>query len=205
MRGKFITIDGGDGAGKSTQVRLLGDALKERGVDVILTREIGGTPEGEAARTLFITQDWNGIEGVFIQFAARSVHVRKLIEPALRAGKWVVSDRFFDGTYAYQGYGQGVPLEQIDSVRRIALGEFEPDMTLIFNFGAAEGIERLLAERGKADRFEQMGADFHQRVNNGYAEIARKNPHRCTTIDATGTIEAVQQRVWTAVQQKFGL
>ncbi|RIK94078.1 MAG: dTMP kinase [Proteobacteria bacterium] len=203
-RGCFITLEGGEGAGKSTQIRHLAERLKERRLDVLITREPGGTPGGEAIRHLLVNGDtgrWQPMTEALLHTAARVEHVQKVIEPALSRGVWVISDRFADSTRAYQGAAQGLSVETVDDLQRLALGTFAPDLTLILDLPVTVALERT-RERGAGaeDRYERMGNSFHERLRAAFLGIARNEPVRCRVIDASGSVEEVASRVWTTVR-----
>ncbi|MFL5268787.1 MAG: dTMP kinase [Stellaceae bacterium] len=205
--GKFITIEGGEGAGKSTQVRLLAEALGRAGIPVRVTREPGGSPGGEAIRRLLLEGEgerWDAISEALLLVAARRVHVRRVIAPALAEATWVVSDRFADSTLAYQGYGKGIPLDQLAAFHRFALDDFAPDLTLILDLPAEIGLARA-AIRSTADRFERLDHEFHQRLRRGFREIASSNLTRCVLIDASGDLQAVHSAVLAAVRERLGV
>lgn len=203
-RGCFITLEGGEGAGKSTQIRHLAERLKERRLDVLITREPGGTPGGEAIRHLLVNGDtgrWQPMTEALLHTAARVEHVQKVIEPALSRGVWVISDRFADSTRAYQGAAQGLSVETVDDLQRLALGTFAPDLTLILDLPVTVALERT-RERGAGaeDRYERMGNSFHERLRAAFLGIARNEPARCRVIDASGSVEEVASRVWATVR-----
>jgi dTMP kinase len=206
-RGKFITIEGGEGAGKSTQVGLLTKALGECGVQVRATREPGGSPGAEAIRRLLLEGDrerWDAVSESLLLIAARRDHVTRLIAPSLAQGVWVVSDRFADSTLAYQGFGKGVALAQLVALHCFALGDFAPDLTLILDLPVEMGLARAAA-RSAADRFERLDRDIHERLRHGFRQIAADNPVRCRLIDASNDPQAVHGAVIAAVEQHFGL
>lgn len=203
-RGCFITLEGGEGAGKSTHIRHLAERLKERRLDVLITREPGGTPGGEAIRHLLVNGDtgrWQPMTEALLHTAARVEHVQKVIEPALSRGVWVISDRFADSTRAYQGAAQGLSVETVDDLQRLALGTFAPDLTLILDLPVTVALERT-RERGAGaeDRYERMGNSFHERLRAAFLGIARNEPARCRVIDASGSVEEVASRVWATVR-----
>ncbi|PZN98861.1 MAG: dTMP kinase [Alphaproteobacteria bacterium] len=202
-RGQFITFEGGEGAGKSTQVLRLVADLRARGIDVIHTREPGGSPGAEAIRALVVSGDadrWSARTEALLMFASRSDHLEKTIRPALDAGVWVVCDRFADSSRAYQGAGGGAAPEFIEALERAVVGEDQPVLTLILDLPVAVGLERALA-RGQADtRFESKGLAFHQRLRDGFGEVAMRYPERRRVIDATGSPDDVYDRVWAAVE-----
>ncbi len=203
-RGRFITIEGGEGAGKSTQIGMLGDWLRERGIAVTTTREPGGSPGAEAIRTLLVEGDaarWDGLTEALLHFAARRDHLVKTVWPALDRGEWVISDRFADSTKAYQGYGHGLDPQTIDRLYEIAVGAFRPDLTLILDIPVEHGLARAARRAGRETRYESMDVDFHRRLRQGFLEIARAEPQRCMVIDATGSPEAVQVAIRMAMIQ----
>ncbi|MBV8397972.1 MAG: dTMP kinase [Acetobacteraceae bacterium] len=203
--GVFITLEGGEGAGKSTQARLLTEHLAGRGIDVLLTREPGGSPGSERLRSLLLSgeTDWSPPAEVLLHFAARAEHVECTIRPALAAGRWVVCDRFSDSTMAYQGYGQGADREMIAGLAKM-IG-LEPDLTLVLDVASEVAQRRLAARGGRADRYERMPAGFHDRVRAGFLEIAIADPDRCVLISADGTEVDVQGRIVAAAGERLGL
>ncbi|MBV8508456.1 MAG: dTMP kinase [Alphaproteobacteria bacterium] len=205
-RGRFISIEGGEGAGKSTQVGLLVAALDGVGIPVRATREPGGSPGGEAIRRLLLEGEgerWDAISEALLLVAARRDHVARGIAPSLAQGVWLVSDRFADSTTAYQGYGRGVALEDLAALHRFALGDFAPDLTVILDLPVEIGLARAAA-RSAADRFERLDRDFHERLHLGYRQIAAGNPIRCILIDASGDPQTVHRAVLQAVEQRLG-
>lgn len=202
-RGRFITFEGGEGAGKSTQARRLTDALRARGHDVVLTREPGGSPGGERIRALVVSgeaADWSPVTETLLMFAARDDHLNAVIRPALAAGKWVVCDRFSDSTRAYQGAAGGVDPAFVEALDAAVVGVDQPDLTLIFDLPAERGLSRALA-RGEAEtRFERKGTEFHARLAEAFRRIAVTHPGRCRLIDADGDVDAVAARVLAAVE-----
>jgi dTMP kinase len=206
-RGKFITIEGGEGAGKSTQVGLLAAALDGAGIPVRTTREPGGSPGGEAIRRLLVEGEgerWDSVSEALLLVAARHDHFARLIAPSLGQGIWVVSDRFADSTLAYQGYGKGVGLDQLTALHRFALGDFAPDLTLILDLPVEVGLARAAA-RSVADRFERLDRDFHERIRRGFRQITADNPARCVLIDALGDPQRVHQAALAAVEQRLSV
>ncbi len=185
--GRFITFEGGEGAGKSTQLRRLAETLRARGRDVITTREPGGSPGAEQIRGLLVSGDpdrWDGMTEALLHFAARRDHLRSTVWPALEAGKWVLCDRFADSTLAYQGYGHGLPHEAIRDLYRIAVGNFKPDLTLILDLPVETGLARAAGRGGEEDRYEKMKGGFHQRLRDGFLAIAAAEPDRCAVVPA---------------------
>jgi dTMP kinase len=206
-RGRFITVEGGEGAGKSTQVALLVAALEHAGISSLATREPGGSSGAEAIRRLLLEGEgarWDAQSETLLLTAARRDHVTRVIEPALVRGMWVVSDRFADSTLAYQGYGRGLAAVEIAALQRFALGDFAPDLTLILDLPAATGLARAAARSPSADRFERLDPSFHDRLRRGFLEIAAAEPGRCVLIDASGEPEAVHHDVFAAVTQRLG-
>ena len=210
MSGKFITLEGGEGAGKTAQIKLLADALKTGGLDPIITREPGGSPAAEVIRSLLVegaVDRWQPMTEALLNFAARLEHVQATIEPALAAGRWVLCDRFADSTVAYQGYGHDLGRAVIDELHRLVLGYFQPDLTVILDIPAAEGLARATnreqAEGSREDRYEHMDEGFHQRLRDGFLDIARRNPERCVVIDAAQEPDKVQAEIRTVVGQRL--
>lgn len=211
MAGKFITFEGGEGAGKSTQVRRLAGRLTDRGLTVATTREPGGTPTAEAIRRAVLSGQIRqlGADAEAILFAAaRADHIDHLIQPALACGEWVLCDRFADSTRVYQGTIGGVDGKLIRALERIAVGHTKPDLTVILDVPAEIGLarvnDRLAASGELADRFESDGLDLHERRRQAYLEIAEAEPDRCRLVDATQPEEVVADAIWEAVQTRFG-
>ena len=206
-RGRLITFEGGEGAGKSTQVARLAAALTGRGLTVVETREPGGTPGAEAIRSLLVDGPparWSPLTETLLLLAARHDHVRRVIEPALSAGDWVLCDRFSDSTRVYQGIAGAVGLGLVDQLHRTVLGDLAPDLTLVLDLPAPVGLARRRASAG-ANRFEQMAAAYHERVREGFLAIAQAAPERCVVIDASPSAEVVAGRVRAAVQARLGV
>jgi dTMP kinase len=200
-KGLLITLEGGEGAGKSTQARRLKEFLEGQGRSVILTREPGGTPESEKIRDLLVQRDggnWTPMAECLLFFAARQMHVETLIRPAIAQGKIVICDRFTDSTRAYQGYGHGFPLETIESLNAVALQGFEPDLTFILDLPTDAGLQRSLTQKAGSlgreateDRFEKLDMEFHERIRRGFLDIAAKNQARCRVIDASRPVDEI--------------
>jgi dTMP kinase len=202
--GKFITIEGGEGAGKSTQLRLLADWLYQRGIAVTTTREPGGSQGAEAIRKLLVegaTDRWDATTEALLHFAARRDHLVKTVWPALKRGEWVVSDRFGDSTMAYQGYGHGLGRDAIERLYDVTVGDFRPDLTLILDIPVDAGLQRALARSGSETRYERMDIEFHRKLRQGFLDIAAREPQRCRVIDAKGTVDQVQAQLRAAVAQ----
>jgi len=205
--GRFITLEGGEGAGKSTQIARLKDKLERLGHAVVATREPGGAPGAEMVRKLLVegpAERWDGTTEALLHFAARRDHLRSTVWPALKRGAWVISDRFADSTVAYQGYGYGVDRLMLDKLYGIAVGDFRPDLTLILDLPVETGLGRAAARRGSETRYESLAVDFHGRVRAGFLEIATADPGRCVLIDATRDIEAVAAAIAAAVRVRLG-
>ena len=205
-RGRFITLEGGEGAGKSTQARRLAARLGETGRSVLATREPGGSPGAEAIRELLLggaTGRWDAMAELLLMTAARRAHVVETVAPALDAGTWVVCDRYVDSTVAYQGFGHGLGHEAVKRLHRLALDDLMPDVTLWLDLPVAEGLARAGARDGArggaADRFQRFGADFHQRVREGFAFIHERAPRRVKRVDARGDEAAVAEAVGQVV------
>ncbi|TCZ66789.1 dTMP kinase [Roseicella aquatilis] len=203
-RGRFITLEGGEGAGKSTQARLLEEALRAAGHRVLRTREPGGTAGAEAIRGVLLGHGpWDGVAECMLHFAARREHVMRAIRPALEAGSWVVCDRFADSTMAYQVFGQGVPRAAFDALAAVALEGLMPDLTLVLDIGPEEGLARAAA-RGETNRYESLDPDFHARVRAGFRAIAAAEPGRCAVVDATAAPEGVAAEIRRVVRARLG-
>ncbi|NEX91393.1 dTMP kinase [Caulobacter sp. 17J65-9] len=201
-RGRFITLEGGEGAGKSTQARRLADRLRERGIQVVQTREPGGSPGAEALRGLLVeggAERWSPLSEALMMYAARSDHLERVIRPALESGAWVVCDRFSDSTRAYQGAGGGVSAEVIEQLDRTVVGDDRPDLTLVFDLPVEAGLARAHHRAGGEARFESKGVDFHNRLRQGFLAIALAEADRCRVIDATRPVDEVSETVWAAV------
>ena len=199
MRGRFITIEGIDGAGKSTQSARLLELLEGSGKDVVRTREPGGTPLAERIRAMLLSDEMGPDAETLLFFAARADHVARVIRPALEAGRWVLSDRFTDATYAYQAGGKGMAGERIEALETWTLGGFAPDLTILFDVDPAVAAARLAARVVEKDRFERMGADFFTRVREAYLARAAAQPGRFLIVDAAGGPEDVAARIREAV------
>ena len=205
-RGRFITLEGGEGAGKSTQARRLAAHLSDQGVPVLVTREPGGSAGAEKIRNLLL--DGTGFDPVaeaMLMFAARREHVVATIRPALAAGMWVICDRFADSTRAYQCHGQGVPGEVYRKLADLALEGLAPDLTLILDIPPEAGMARAAARGVAADRYERLDAGFHARVRAGFLAIAATEPARCAVVDATRDAEAVFAAIRAELGARLGI
>ncbi len=208
MAGRFITFEGGEGAGKTTHVRLLADALRAAGRDVVETREPGGSPGAEEIRELLIHGEagrWDAMTEALLHFAARRDHVSRVIRPALAAGQWVLSDRFADSTMAYQGYGHGLGREVIDELYDLTVGDLRPDLTVILDLPVEEGLRRAAARKDGGSRYERMDRAFHERLRAGFLAIAEREPGRCLVVDASVAVADVEAAIRAAVAARLKL
>jgi dTMP kinase len=202
-RGKFITLEGIDGAGKSSHLEFLCEQVRARGHEHVLTREPGGTPAGEQVRELVLHAAMNARAEALLMFAARAEHVAAVIEPALAAGRWIVCDRFSDATYAYQCGGRGLPREFVVGLERIVHPGLQPDATFLFDLDPAIAFGRQRSQSRQPDKFEREKADFFRRVREAYLERAREHSRRFHVIDATGDVKQVRDRIEVAFAQAF--
>jgi dTMP kinase len=205
--GHFITLEGGEGAGKSTQIARLKAWLEAQGRAVVATREPGGSPGAEMVRKLLVegpAERWDGTTEALLHFAARRDHLRTTVWPALKRGDWVVSDRFADSTRAYQGYGHGLDLAMLERLYEIAVGDFRPDLTLILDLPVETGLARAAARRGSETRYEGLPIEFHRRVKAGFLQIARREPARCVVIDASQNIDPLAATIARTVGDRLG-
>lgn len=193
MRGKFITFEGIDGAGKSSHVEWLAELLRQKGMTVHVTREPGGTELGEKLRELLLNMSMDLETETLLMFAARREHLARLIEPALASGDWVICDRFSDATYAYQGGGRGLERHKLQQLEQWVHGRLQPDLTLLFDLPLDVARERIALASRVLDRFEQERADFHERVRQAYLERWHASPGRIRVIDAQGSIEQIRK------------
>jgi dTMP kinase len=201
-RGCFITLEGIEGAGKTTVARYILEWLQARGQPALLTREPGGTPLAERVRELVLKPDGEAIPAaaeMLLMFAARSLHLANLIRPALARGEWVICDRFTDATRAYQGGGRGLDRTAIESLAQLVHADLQPDLTLLLDLPVATGMARAQARRGQTDRFEQEQAAFFERVRAAYLELARSDAGRFCIVDAARALPAVQASVAQAL------
>lgn len=205
-RGRFITFEGGEGAGKSTQVKRLAARLESLGHDVVLTREPGGSPGAESIRDLVLRGDadrWSPVTETLLMYASRRDHIERVIRPSLARGAWVVCDRFADSTRAYQGAAGGTDPGLIAALETYILEEVRPDLTLVFDLPVEVGLERAFARAGAEMRFESKGMAFHQRLRDGFRAIAAAEPERCALIDAAADMDTVERAVWSAVDMRL--
>ena len=202
-RGKFITVEGIDGAGKSSHLEFLCGHVRARGKGVLLTREPGGTPMGERLREVVLHQAMSPVAEALVMFGARSVHVSGMIEPALAAGTWVVCDRFSDSTYAYQCGGRGLERQVVATLEALVHPNLQPDATFLFDLDPAIAYERQRAQSRAPDRFESEQAEFFVRVRNAYLDRARQHAYRFHVVDASGSPEDVRTRLDAAFGEAF--
>jgi dTMP kinase len=208
MTGRFITLEGGEGTGKSTQIKRLAASLEAKGIKVLATREPGGSPGAEEIRKLMVEGEpgrWDAITETLLAYAARADHVARTVGPALMSGHWVVSDRFSDSTFAYQGVGRGVPRETIRRIDSAVLDDFAPDLTLVLDLDVNVGLQRAMARPGSENRFEKFGTDFHEKLRQAFLDIAKRHPERCRVIDAGGSQDEVAEAILTTVSRRFDL
>jgi dTMP kinase len=204
----FITIEGGEGAGKTTQAQRLADRLMAAGIACLLTREPGGSPFAEAIRALLLSGDLptrDAMAEALLFLAARVDHVASVIGPALDAGQWVISDRFSDSTFAYQGAAGGVSRATLTEMHRLALGDFRPDLTLILDLPPEVGLNRASARQTESgsDYFESRALAYHEALRQGFLAIPAAEPERCVLIDASGSIDEVAARVWAVIETRL--
>ena len=214
MAGWFITFEGVEGSGKTTQIRLAGEFLREKGFPVFMTQEPGGTPLGERIREILLNRggfDISGEAEVFLFTAARAQHADAVIRPALEKGQVILCDRFSDATIAYQAYGRGLPLEAVREICRFASRGLSPRLTLLFDLPVEKGLERAFLriagreERSREDRFEREHLDFHRRIREGYLTIAREEPGRVKIVDASRDIESTRLEVRAILSSFLGV
>lgn len=195
---KFITFEGVDGAGKSTHLAWFADALRQRGHDVVVTREPGGTPLGEQLREILLNQPMSIGTEALLMFASRLEHIERVIKPALHAGKWVISDRFSDASFAYQGGGRGLDWGKLTQLEQWVHGDLQPSLTLFFDV-PVEVARLRLSNNASLDRFEQEQADFFERVRAGYHRRVQQNPQRYAVIDAARSLDEVKRQLDTII------
>lgn len=205
-RGLFITFEGCEGSGKSTQARILGERLAGAGQRVVMTREPGGTPGAESIRELTLVGEadrWPPMAELLLMYAARADHLEKVIRPALAGGETVISDRFADSSMAYQGWGRKIGVEPIAALDQIVLGATIPDLTIMLDVPAEVGLRRV-SDRGETDRFETMHLEFHKTLRQAYLQIAANNPQRCVVVRGDGEPAEIASKIWRAVQDRLG-
>ncbi len=206
--GSFITLEGGEGTGKSTQAKRLEASLEAKGIACLVTREPGGSPGAEDIRKLLVHGEpgrWDVLTELLLIFAARTDHVARTIKPALAAGKWVISDRFTDSTYAYQGVARGLDRETIRRVESVAIGEFKPELTVVLDLPVETGLQRARARASDETRFEKFNSEFHEKLRAAFRKIAVQNGDRCVLIEAQGSEDDVAELIWHATAKRFNL
>jgi dTMP kinase len=206
--GRFITLEGGEGTGKSTQAARLAKRLTAAGRAVVATREPGGSPGAEAIRALLVEgapDRWSPTTETLLMYAARRDHIERVIEPALARGAWVVCDRFLDSTRAYQGAGGGASMDLIAALERDLVGPCMPDLTLVLDLPVDLGLKRAADRAGRERRFEAKGRAFHERLCQAFLDIAAREPARCTVIAADAAVGAVEAAVWRSVEERLGI
>jgi dTMP kinase len=207
-KGRFITFEGGEGTGKSTQARLLAAHMTQAGLDVVQTREPGGSPSAEDIRALLVTgaaDRWSPMAETLLFYAARVEHWRQVIEPALKRGAHVVCDRFADSTMAYQAYAGGLERKTVEGLHRLTMPGIEPDLTLVLDIDVERGLTRAASRRDEETRFERKGRSFHDKLRQGFLDIAKRAPARCVVIDAAQTVEQVHAAVLAALKSRLSL
>lgn len=203
QQGKFITLEGSEGCGKTTNMAYIEQLLKEAGIELVVTREPGGTPLGETIREILLDSSQTAMSEdteLMLMFAARAQHMHEKIRPALDAGQWVLCDRFVDATYAYQGGGRGISLERIAQLDRWVLDGFKPELTLYLDIDVEQGLKRAEA-RAELDRFEREKIDFFERIRSGYLDRVGADPERFRVIDASESLEQVQRSIKSHIEQ----
>ena len=205
-RGKFISLEGGEGAGKTTQAKRLSAALNAMGIETVLTREPGGTFGAEAIRTLVLDGNkdrWSGMTELLLMYAARLDHLEKLIKPALERGAWVISDRFADSSVAYQGFARGIGIERVENIHAAVMNGFEPDLTILFDVDPVLAMKRVETRGEDISRFDAESMEFHNTIREAFLAIAEKNKDRIFVLDGGAKKDAVQTRLFFGVTQKF--
>ena len=202
MNNLFITFEGGDGSGKSTQVNLLKDYLDNLNFETIKTREPGGTPSAEILRNLLTTgevEKWTPMSEALLMWASRYEHLIQVIEPALNSGKNVICDRFYDSTYAYQGVAHNLGIDKMEKLKKIIIGDIEPDVTFVLDIDPKVGLKRSLDRPNQENRFESYNIDFHNKIRSAFLEIAKKNKNRCVVVDASLNEQEINNLIITVI------
>ncbi len=208
MNPKFITFEGGEGVGKSTQINLLKQAFTNSGIPIKTTREPGGTEGAEKIRELLVQgspNKWNGQTELLLHMAARFDHINRFIKPSLREGSFVICDRFMDSTIAYQAYGHKLGEQYVKLLSNLIFGNFTPDLTIIFDLDISIAMKRADKRDSTENRYEKMGESFHNNVRQGFLKIAKDNPYRCAVIDASLAEEEINSQIIKIIEQKFGI
>ena len=208
MTARFITLEGGEDTGKSTQAQLLSAALTSRGIGNIVTREPGGSEGAETIRKLLVEGEpgrWDPLVETLLMFAARADHVTRTIQPALESGNWVICDRFTDSTFAYQGAGRGIEGQRIRDIAQASIRDFRPGLTLILDAPVDDALGRIASRDHAEDRFERFDRSFHERLRDHFQQLAKREPERCVLIDSMASIDGVARQIWCAVATRFKL
>ena len=206
MASQFITFEGGEGSGKSSQINLLKSKLIDKGIDVVCTREPGGTPSAEILRELVTTGEvnkWEPMTEALIMFASRYEHTKNLIIPSLENGKWVLCDRFYHSTYAYQGLGHGLGLESMEALKKISIGEIEPDLVFFLDIDPMEGIKRTMGRHTNEDRFEKMDISFHTKLRNAFLGFSKTYSENSVVINASQEINKISDIIFEEIEKRF--
>jgi len=204
QRGRFITFEGGEGAGKSTQIARAASFLKDRQIDPVVTREPGGSPGAEQIRQLLVEGEpgrWDAVTEMLLHFAARRDHVRTVIAPALAEGRWVLCDRFVDSTLAYQGYGHGLGEAPVRQLADLTIDGVWPDLTIVLDLPVEQGLKRAGERAGREQRYERMGLDFHRRLREGFLAIAAADPDRCRVVNAMRPVDEIADEIAISLEQ----
>lgn len=206
MAGQFITFEGGEGSGKSSQINILKSKLIDKGIDVVCTREPGGTPSAEILRELVTTGEvnkWEPMTEALLMFASRYEHTKNLIIPSLENGKWVLCDRFYHSTYAYQGLGHGLGLEAMEALKKISIGEIEPDLVFFLDIDPMEGIKRTMGRHTNEDRFEKMDISFHTKLRNAFLGFSKTYSENSVVINASQEINKISDIIFEEIEKRF--
>lgn len=206
MAGQFITFEGGEGSGKSSQINILKSKLIGKGIDVVCTREPGGTPSAEILRELVTTGEvnkWEPMTEALLMFASRYEHTKNLIIPSLENGKWVLCDRFYHSTYAYQGLGHGLGLEKMEALKKISIGEIEPDLVFFLDIDPMEGIKRTMGRHTNEDRFEKMDISFHTKLRDAFLGFSKTYSENSVVINADQEINKISDIIFEEIEKRF--
>ena len=206
MSGQFITFEGGEGSGKSSQINILKSKLIGKGIDVVCTREPGGTPSAEILRELVTTGEvnkWEPMTEALLMFASRYEHTKNLIIPSLENDKWVLCDRFYHSTYAYQGLGHGLGLEAMEALKKISIGEIEPDLVFFLDIDPMEGIKRTMGRHTNEDRFEKMDISFHTKLRNAFLGFSKTYSENSVVINADQEINKISDIIFEEIEKRF--